>query len=102
MFTLRLREFVMRKLFVVTAMLVVLSFFAFALVMRDQTLAQEKAAQPAPKWEYVTKSFLTGNSFRDTEKALNDLGADGWEVCTASHTGGPINQIMVIFKRPKR
>jgi hypothetical protein len=69
------------------------------------TSAQEKGAHRLPKWEY--KVFDSVGQARDSEAALNRLGEEGWECCSAISlpTGGvdiPIrSSVRVICKRQK-
>jgi hypothetical protein len=63
------------------------------------------------KWEYKTiklegKGVLIGGNVDQAQldQQLNELGAQGWEACTAFSTAmfaGPTRYMVVIFKRPK-
>ena len=61
-------------------------------------------AAPLPKWEYKMTKFHRDEDA--TEKELNKLGDDGWELVgtTAPVPGGGFVNSMgrLIFKRPKR
>jgi hypothetical protein len=76
--------------------------------------AQEKKGKggppPLPKWEY--KVTVLGGEDQETEKELNKLGDEGWElVGTPSQTtarpagmggaGAISTKVRLIFKRPK-
>lgn len=62
-------------------------------------------------WEYKTMkvegtgAFVGGNvEEAQLEQRMNELGAQGWEACTAFSTamqGGSTRYMIVIFKRPK-
>ena len=63
------------------------------LVGQHQTAAQQKAVPNVVKWEYKM-AFNGSVPVIVTEKALNELGKDGWELVTVSDAG--------YFKRPKQ
>jgi hypothetical protein len=54
------------------------------------------------RWQYQTLRFATGQEFEEgAEQALNELGADGWEVAGfAQFEIGRENGYRVILKRP--
>jgi hypothetical protein len=61
---------------------------------------QAPSAKPAVAWEY--KSTVVGND-RDLHVALNDLGAQGWEMVTAYTTGRDgMGGVVYLFKKAKR
>jgi len=63
------------------------------------------------KWEYKVVSLKNADSEADWEKALNELGADGWEVVGAPAlpvqspvAGGGFRErpgVRVLLKRPR-
>jgi hypothetical protein len=68
-------------------------------------------AEPRVKWEYKVVGLNSADSEADWEKALNELGADGWEVVGAPAVtvqvpaaGGGFGGrpgVRVLLKRPK-
>ena len=56
----------------------------------------------SPRWQYRTLRFETGRDFEEgAEQALNQLGADGWEVTGfVRFEFGRENGYRVILKRP--
>ena len=54
------------------------------------------------RWQYHTLRFATGQEFEEgAEQALNELGADGWEVTGfARFEIGRENGYRVILQRP--
>ena len=69
-------------------------------------------AAPAPKepvrvqWEYKVLHLEPLQSEEKSEKHLNDLGAEGWEVCSTAALitigGKDVRYVKVILKRPKQ
>jgi hypothetical protein len=95
------------RLFVVAALL----SLAIAWWPGHESLAQEKgraAFPPLPKWEY--KVMALGGDDQATEKELNKLGDEGWELVgtpgvtssTAGSGGTVSTKVRLIFKRPKQ
>lgn len=58
-------------------------------------------------WEYkivkTEKSFWSGEDKSDTEKILNDLGRDGWDLVSVIplSQGGSTNGLQCFFKRKR-
>ncbi len=49
-------------------------------------------------WEYRA---VPGNAYRPDDAALNDLGAQGWELVGMTQLGGSGTTPWYFFKRPK-
>jgi len=70
---------------------------------RGPVAAQERPAQPQ-KWEYKQVNVPPAG-VSQMEARLNQLGSDGWELCTtAAPVGRATDEFTVsfFFKRPKR
>jgi hypothetical protein len=93
------------------------AFFALALALWSghDSPAQEKGkgvGPPLPKWEY--KVTALGTDEKATEKELNKLGDEGWELvgtpsetsargtATGGGAGTISTKVQLIFKRPKQ
>ncbi|MCI0464572.1 MAG: DUF4177 domain-containing protein [Gemmataceae bacterium] len=107
----------MRRLSLFVAAGIVLAALVAALGRPGPLPAQDKNPPgTATKWEYKIVFEYTFNKERNqqekvNEKQLNDLGAEGWELCgVVSPTRGRLmsgsgtigGETYFIFKRPKR
>ena len=71
---------------------------------RAPVAAQERPAQPLQKWEYKLINVPPAG-VSQLEARLNQLGADGWEICaTVAPVGRATDEftVSIVFKRPKR
>jgi hypothetical protein len=64
-------------------------------------VAPTAQAAGSARWEYLCKDDLEGHD-KGFSAGLNELGADGWEMVTATHDRGANYGYswMVCFKRP--
>lgn len=58
--------------------------------------AQSQAKPAVPRWEYKFVSNFTVTTEKDTEKAYNELGKEGWELAGVMRVRNPYD---AIFKR---
>ena len=65
-------------------------------------MTNESPGASATRWQYHTLRFASGREFEElAEHALDELGADGWEVAGfARFENGRENGYRVILKRP--
>jgi hypothetical protein len=52
------------------------------------------------KWEYKTIVSAYGGPNTDTDKKLNEMAADGWELFSVNPASG--TNFLYVFKRPKQ
>jgi len=97
--------------FAVTAGVVAAALALGWLLVPASPAAPALKVEPRAKWEYKVLSLRNVDTAADWEKALTELGADGWEVVGAPSVGvqapaaggGVANfpGVRVLLKRPK-
>jgi hypothetical protein len=81
--------------------LIAASVVFLALMPAEPIAAQSPALAAVQAWEYRSLQFAYPGLEGDKLKAVNDLGAEGWELVTAIQTDMN-NYGYLYFKRPKQ
>jgi hypothetical protein len=79
---------------------ILIAFFAIVVLFGLQHVPGQNRSNAIEKWEYKTTQIEDYYS----EKELNIIGDDGWELVQVNftHVGGSSQVCFGIFKRPKK